>query len=822
RARPQRPRGGLLLAGLTMAGCVDRGPVALPAGAESDRGDVAGYAVVDRASSGPGERFTLALNVEDGLGAVQGWLRWDVREARYRGQIPEAGVLAMVNEDGADAGRLRIAAVAPNGFPGRMALLVFESARPGVPASLRFEAEVAGSLDAEPMRLRWSERVAVDAAVASAAEPRRLDWLEWAEWLDPDIAAVVASGPGRVPGAGQIWGDAFVSGTINVLDVSHIVNMVVGNQEMVLASDAPNRDAVVAGNVRPANLPGLGEPGDACPPGLEVCGGLRRVLNVLDALAIAQESLGQNQVVVGDPIPRPAPVGTAALSGTLTGVRTLSPDTVYTLQGVVQVGDEAGAAGELVVTAGTRIEAGAGAALVVTRNGRLHAEGTPVQPITFTCTGALNAGCWEGLVLNGNAPVNSGAGSSPALAGRSVGGCPEMSASSGAFGGCEPADSSGVLRWVRVEGAGGGTLEALALRGVGTGTVLSELFVARSGAGGIGFDGGTARAKRIRTTASAGPGLDWSYGWTGAVQFLVVQADGGAAVAVQGANSPSDPDAAPRSWPTLRNVSLVGGPAPVGAQPGSAAIRLTDGTAMTVVGALVHAQPDSGTFVLDIDGVETWAQLEAGTIRFDTSLVSGFGRLGDLDADPATTLPYLSPDAEGQFLRDLARGNRILINYDSVEVVLRGPWASVPDLRPIATAPMWQVACPSLAGDPFFEPAAYCGAVQPPSSSLGEVAWVEPAPVVPLPQVPLSPERAYLRYLVESPQLGPMPGVTLSGPAFGVTGLDGVYRSYTAAQGAFVTLGNLPAECTDPGLLILLPLAPREIRTTGVTLDCSN
>ena len=92
----------------------------------------------------------------------------------------------------------------------------------------------------------------------------------------------------------------------------------------------------------------------------------------------------------------------------------------------------------------------------------------------------------------------------------------------------------------------------------------------------------------------------------------------------------------------------------------------------------------------------------------------------------------------------------------------------------------------------------------------------------PLPQVPLSPERAYLRYLVESPQLGPMPGVTLSGPAFGVTGLDGVYRSYTAAQGAFVTLGNLPAECTDPGLLILLPLAPREIRTTGVTLDCSN
>lgn len=76
-------------------------------------------------------------------------------------------------------------------------------------------------------------------------------------------------------------------------------------------------------------------------------------------------------------------------------------------------------------------------------DGTILANGDADRPIIFTWelpVGDWGPGDWGGLVLSGNAPVSGG---------QRVG-----EGNSGNYGGNDPADSSGSLRYVRVEFAG--------------------------------------------------------------------------------------------------------------------------------------------------------------------------------------------------------------------------------------------------------------------------------------------------------------------------------------------------------------------------------
>jgi hypothetical protein len=68
--------------------------------------------------------------------------------------------------------------------------------------------------------------------------------------------------------------------------------------------------------------------------------------------------------------------------------------------------------------------------------------------------GVPTAGCWEGVVVDGHAPVNEGALASTPARGIGAGGCREVTGDVrvGSWGGCDAADSSGVLRLVRIAG----------------------------------------------------------------------------------------------------------------------------------------------------------------------------------------------------------------------------------------------------------------------------------------------------------------------------------------------------------------------------------
>ncbi|MDE0105031.1 MAG: hypothetical protein OXN89_21840 [Bryobacterales bacterium] len=204
-------------------------------------------------------------------------------------------------------------------------------------------------------------------------------------------------------------------------------------------------------------------------------------------------------------------------------------------------------AGALVLARGAR------AAIVVERGARIVAEGRPDAPVVLSCeapVGKREPGCWGGLAVLGRSPAerrdSAAAGVEPEAR--------------GAFGGDEAADSSGVLRYVRVEFAGGGAYGAgIGLHGVGAGTRIDHVQSHASGSDGIRLAGGTVSCRHCVASGSRGHGLSWDDGWQGAVQHLYVQQDDTAeGCGIDANRAGSGGVRGPGGGPRLFNLTLVG------------------------------------------------------------------------------------------------------------------------------------------------------------------------------------------------------------------------------------------------------------------------
>ena len=226
----------------------------------------------------------------------------------------------------------------------------------------------------------------------------------------------------------------------------------------------------------------------------------------------------------------------------------------YRLEGLVFV--EGGA--RLVIEPGVTVLGGPGSALIVTRDGSLHARGTALEPIVFTSAmaeGERASGDWGGVALLGNAPTNRGQ--------TNIEGVPPGDPRS-AFGGNDPGSNCGLIEFARVEFAGyelgqGNELNGLTLGGCGSQTIVRHIQVHRAHDDGVEIFGGTVNLKYIIVSQARDDALDWDMGWTGRVQFLVVQQhpDVGDA-AFEGDNRKDEPEAEPVSQPRIYNATLVG------------------------------------------------------------------------------------------------------------------------------------------------------------------------------------------------------------------------------------------------------------------------
>ena len=371
------------------------------------------------------------------------------------------------------------------------------------------------------------------------------------------------------------------------------------------------------------------------------------------------------------------------------GTRVLRSGVIYELVHDLHV-----QGGTLVIEAGTRVEAAPGTGIIVDRAGRIDANGTASEPIILTCSSPGQPGCWNGVVINGSARVNTGAPTSPVIAGRSAtGGCLEVTAPSGAYGGCEDNDSSGVLRYVWLQDAGGADGAALSLRAVGAHTVVNNIQVLRSLSSGISLRGGTVNLRYLRTILAAGVSLSWSEGWRGRAQYGVIQAKTGSLAAIEGGNLETNPDALPRSAPVLRNFTIIG-PSTADEGSGAAGVRLKSGSAATLQGFVVLNQPSTGAWAFDIDDDATWARFDQNEVHFEASLFVGFAPLGSLDEDPPHQ-GFFSPDVEGQILREPSATNRVIVDFDTVANQIKAAFGEIPDLRPKPGSALSNVPCKS-------------------------------------------------------------------------------------------------------------------------------
>jgi hypothetical protein len=692
----------------------------------------------------------VRADAEQAPAALQGHVYFDASRLRYAGQVPEA-FLAIVNERDADRGHIRLASLEVKGLPARTAVLAFEVLAPDYDRGLRYASDEAVTQAVELARAIVRREI-TESADLDPTGARHLSLADWRSRLYPDEpdGPIVQRSPGEYR-LNLVFGDANLSGGLTTFDAAVTANAAVGNNEIIIGTDAPDRDFAVAANVRPSNGTGLGEVTDPVPPGLDASG--TRTISTLDAAAIGNEAVGTDQSIVGELIPGrgPLPVNVVSVPAGDITVNTLwTKNNIYQLEGLVSVTNGA----TLTIEEGTTVRGNTAAnptALIITRNGFLVAIGTPLEPIRFTCTGPAAPGCWSGLVIIGNDSVpeaTAGLPASPAIAGRSAGGCLQRQTEGLPvgddryfWGGCNPQDSSGVLRYAVIEYGGfvvasNNELNGLTLPSVGSGTDIDHIQVHAGLDDAVELFGGSVDLKHLYLTANSDDNFDCSFGYRGRVQFVIIQHDSAASDNDKGIECDNTETAAtynnePRVRGRVWNLTFVGRFDP-NATDGVAnnnsldAFHLRRGTRPQFHNTLVV----NARRLLDIDDAPTCEAELNGTgpggqgLAIQTSLFfTGGGGAGNTDADP-TCPPYPASltALEDSILLDPVNGNTV---QTSSAGQLKAPWSPMfPDFRPVAgsTAATFVGATPP--NDGFFDiTATYAGAVAPANATGSNIPW---------------------------------------------------------------------------------------------------
>jgi len=312
------------------------------------------------------------------------------------------------------------------------------------------------------------------------------------------------------------------------------------------------------------------------------------------------------------------------IEGTITDDVTLTNETIWLPQGQLRV--DGGAT--LTIEPGTEIVGGTSGGVdfvVVAQGAKIIADGTPSAPIIMRGFESNSRGEWGGLVINGFAPINACSADVEVCTAQGEG-------DSGAYGGNDPHDNSGVLRYVVVANAGfefspSNELNGIAFQGVGDGTVVE--FVQSHLSADDPFEpfGGTVNMRYLVATGGSDDSFDWTEGYSGSVQYMVTKkyADTGDR-GIEADNNNENNDALPRSKPRLANFTIIG------TEAASQGVLLRRGTSAEIANFIVTG---FGNTCLRIDQPATFDQAVSGDMTFVNSVVGGCsaGSFTDRDSD---------------------------------------------------------------------------------------------------------------------------------------------------------------------------------------------
>ncbi len=326
--------------------------------------------------------------------------------------------------------------------------------------------------------------------------------------------------------------------------------------------------------------------------------------------------------------------GSCIVTGDITQDVTLTNEITWLVRGKVTVTDGA----TVTIEPNTEIIGGTGAGVdyvVVAQGGKMIADGTQANPIVMRGDTAVARGEWGGLAINGYAPINGCSEGTDVCTAQGEG-------DSGTYGGNDPQDSSGVYRYMIVSNAGfefspENELNGIALQGVGAGTTFEYVQVHLNADDGIEPFGGTVNMKHIVLTGHGDDSFDWTKGYRGKAQYVLIKQYGDDADrAIEADNNGSNNDATPRSQPMLANFTIIG-PGSATAD-GSHGVLIREGTAAHMANFLVTGSVET---CFDIDQTATFTQATAGESSIVNSVLGGFIE-ATFDDDPAD--PFVISD----------------------------------------------------------------------------------------------------------------------------------------------------------------------------------
>lgn len=246
----------------------------------------------------------------------------------------------------------------------------------------------------------------------------------------------------------------------------------------------------------------------------------------------------ETTIIVNDPgngNPTDCPI--VPVTGEISVNTTWTADNIYQLNQKVVVPSGV----TLTIEPGTIIKGSAGtgslaSALIIARDGMLDAQGTAQQPIIFTSTAdnitcgqtagtnldENDRGLWGGLIVLGNAPCSF----SGDILEAQIEGIPADD-TFGLYGGTNPDDNSGSLRYISIRHGGaligeGNEINGLTLGGVGRGTLIDNIEVVGNVDDGIEFFGGTVDASNLLVWAQGDDALDIDQAYSGTINNAVV------------------------------------------------------------------------------------------------------------------------------------------------------------------------------------------------------------------------------------------------------------------------------------------------------------